>query len=99
MLNGEANIYVHFRGLKLWDTCAPQAILEAIGGTKLITILSSGQLITSIIGKITLQDGSPIVYKVMENGDYYVKPGILATLFRDPTKHALFLAALNTVPK
>jgi 3'(2'), 5'-bisphosphate nucleotidase len=29
---GEFDLYLHRRGLKIWDTCAPQALLEAAGG-------------------------------------------------------------------
>eukprot|EP00483_Globobulimina_turgida_P003122 UN03127 len=33
ILEGYADSYVHFsKGTKKWDTCAPQACLECIGG-------------------------------------------------------------------
>jgi 3'(2'), 5'-bisphosphate nucleotidase len=28
---GEADIYVHQKGLKEWDTCAPEAVARALG--------------------------------------------------------------------
>jgi 3'(2'), 5'-bisphosphate nucleotidase len=31
LLHGEADLYVHKRGLKEWDTCAPEVIARALG--------------------------------------------------------------------
>ncbi|CAL8075783.1 unnamed protein product [Calicophoron daubneyi] len=32
LLNGEAQLYVHPTSTRRWDICAPQAVLEAVGG-------------------------------------------------------------------
>ncbi len=33
LLTGEADVYVHKKGLKEWDTCAPEGIARALGWT------------------------------------------------------------------
>jgi 3'(2'), 5'-bisphosphate nucleotidase len=38
---GEADIYVHQRGLKEWDTCAPEAVARALGWS--VTTLSGAE--------------------------------------------------------
>jgi 3'(2'), 5'-bisphosphate nucleotidase len=38
---GEADVYVHQKGLKEWDTCAPEAVARALGWS--VTTLSGGE--------------------------------------------------------
>jgi 3'(2'), 5'-bisphosphate nucleotidase len=38
---GEADIYVHQKGLKEWDTCAPEAVARALGWS--VTTLSGAE--------------------------------------------------------
>jgi 3'(2'), 5'-bisphosphate nucleotidase len=33
LLLGEADVYVHKKGLKEWDTCAPETVARALGWT------------------------------------------------------------------
>ena len=33
LLLGKADVYVHKRGLKEWDTCAPETVARALGWT------------------------------------------------------------------
>lgn len=80
-MEGRASAYVFASpGCKKWDTCAPEAILTAVGGTSLILMdLKHSSLIPFYcVGKLTDMHGN--AYRYDANVKHMNSAGVLATL-------------------
>ena len=67
LLEGKAHAYVFASpGCKKWDTCAPEAVLHAVGG-KLTDIHGNYYQYQVSNCSILIQTGSPFLYAVLES--------------------------------